>query len=429
MKITAEKFDNHKVMLQVEVPAVEVDKAVEKAYKKLAAQVSVPGFRKGKAPRKVLEMRVGKEALMDEAFEIMAPVAYAKALEEQKIEPVSRPQIDVVTLEEGQPLVFKATVVVKPEVTLGQYKGVKVVKTVDVVTDETVAEDLSKLQERHSKMVVVEDAELATGDLAVIDFKGFIDGVPFDGGEGKSYPLEIGSGNFIPGFEEQLIGAKPGEERDVQVNFPDEYHAAALAGKPATFSVKIHDIKRKEVPEIDDEFAREVSEFDTLADLKADRKAKLEEAAAQKAERDFRTAAVKAVVEGIELEVPDEMVETQIDTMIGDLEASMESRGMKLDKYLEYTRTDRSALRTNYREAALFNVKTELVMEAIVKAENLEATAEDMEAEINMMAEAYGTTPEEVDKVIRSTGRLSMLTDSVLQKKATQLVLDNVVQE
>ena len=429
MKVTAEKIDNHKVVLEIEVAAEQVNKAVEKAYAKLAKQVNVPGFRKGKAPRKVLELRIGKEAILDEAFELIAPAVYAEALEEQKIEPVSRPEIDVVTMQEGQPLVFKATVVVKPEITLGQYKGVKVTKTVDAVTDEIVTADLEKMQERHAKMVVVEDAVLAKGDMAVIDFKGFVDGVPFDGGEGKSYPLEIGSGNFIPGFEDQLIGAKPGEERDVSVTFPEEYHAAALAGKAATFCVKIHDIKRKEVPEMDDEFAREVSEFDTLAELKADRKTKLEEAAVQKADREFRSAAVKAVVEATEIDVPDVMVESQIDTMIGDLEASMESRGMKLDKYLEYTKTTRDMLRTNYRDAALFNVKTDLVMEAIVKTEGLETSPEDMEAELKMMAEAYGTTPEEVDKIIRSTGRMAMLVESVLHKKATQLVLDNTVQE
>lgn len=429
MKVTAERIDNHKVTVEMEIPQAEVAKALDKAYKKLANQVNIPGFRKGKAPRKILEMRIGKEAMLDEAFEIIWRPAYIKALAEQKIEPVSRPQIEVVTLQEDQPLVFKATVVPKPEVTLGEYKGINVTKTVEPVTDETVDADLEKLRERHAKMVVVEDAVVQKGDMTIIDFKGFVDGEAFEGGEGTGYPLEIGSGSFIPGFEDQLIGAKPGEEREVSVTFPETYHAEALAGKAATFTVKIHDVKRKEMPELDDDFAREVSEFDTLEELKADRRNKLEQAASQKAERDFRIAAIKTVVEATQVDIPEVMVETQIDSLIEELELNMENRGMKLDKYLEYTKSDRAALRVNYREAATVDVKTQLTMEAIVKAEGITVTEDDMAEEIEKMAEAYGTTTAEVARIIKESGRSVVLEDSVLQKKATQFVIDNVVQE
>ncbi|WP_371371627.1 trigger factor [Sporomusa aerivorans] len=426
MKVTAERIDNHKTILNLEIPQAEVAKALEKAYRKLANQVNIPGFRKGKAPRKVVEMRIGKEALLDEAFEILAPEAYNKALAEQAIEPVGRPEIEVVTLEEDQPLVFKATVVKKPEVTLGQYKELAIEKTVAEVTDADVDKELETNRSRNAKMVVVEDAELQKGDLAIIDFKGFIDGVPFDGGEGKSYPLEIGSGSFIPGFEDQLIGAKSGEEREVSVSFPEEYFVAELAGKAAKFTVNIHDIKRKEMPELDDEFAKETSDFDTLAELKADIKNKLEQAAAAKAEREFRTAAIKAAVDNASLEIPEVMVETQIDNMIQDFDINLQQRGMKLDKYLEYTKMDMEALRNNYRESALYNVKTDLVLEAVVKAENLTTTPEEMQQEVVSMAENYQTTVEEIAKVIRETGRFQALRDSVLRKKAAQLVIDSV---
>ncbi|CVK20988.1 trigger factor [Sporomusa sphaeroides] len=426
MKVTAERIDNHKTVLNLEVPQAEVAKALEKAYRKLANQVNIPGFRKGKAPRKVIEMRIGKEALLDEAFEILAPEAYGKALAEQEIDPVGRPEIEVVTLAEDQPLVFKATVVKKPEVTLGQYKELAIEKTVAEVTEADIDSEIERNRSRNAKMVVVEDAELKQGDLAIIDFKGFIDGVPFEGGEGKSYPLEIGSGSFIPGFEDQLVGAKSGEEREVKVSFPEDYFVAELAGKEAAFTVNIHDIKRKELPELDDEFAKETSEFDTLAELKADIKNRLEQAAEAKAEREFRTAAIKTAVDNASLDVPEVMIENQIDTMIQDFDINLQQRGMKLDKYLEYTKMDMAALRNNYRDSALYNVKTDLVLEAIVKAEGLTANPEEMQQEIASMAANYQTTAEEIVKVIRQTGRFQALQDSVLRKKAAQLVIDGV---
>jgi len=426
MKVTAERIDNHKTVLNLEIPQTEVAKALDKAYRKLASQINIPGFRKGKAPRKVVEMRLGKEALLDEAFEILAPEAYGKALAEQKIDPVSRPEIEVVTFGEDKPLVFKATVIQKPDVTLGQYKELSIEKTVAEITDEDVEKELEKKRAFNSKMVVVEDAELKQGDMAIIDFKGYIDDIPFDGGEGKSYPLEIGSGSFIPGFEDQLIGAKSGDEREVTVSFPENYAVAELADKAAKFTVNIHDIKRKEMPEIDDDFAKETSDFDTLAELKVDIKNKLELAAVARADRDFRTAAIKTAVDNAELDVPEVMVENQIDTMIQSLDVDLQQRGMQLAQYLEYTKMDMATLRENYRASALYNVKTDLILEAIVKAEDLSASPEEMQQEIAVMAKNYQTTVEEVAKVIRDTGRLQALRDSVLRKKAAQLIVDSV---
>lgn len=429
MKVTAERIDNHKTTLNLEIPQTEVAKALEKAYRKLANQVNIPGFRKGKAPRKVVEARIGKEALLDEAFEILAPEAFAKALKEQDIDPVGRPEIEVVTLAEDQPLVFKATVVKMPEVTLGQYKELAIEKTIAEITDAEVDSELEKNRNRNAKMVVVEDAELKQGDLAIIDFKGFVDGVAFEGGEGKSYPLEIGSGSFIPGFEDQLIGAKAGEEKEVNVSFPAEYFVAELAGKAAIFNVKINDVKRKEIPDLDDDFAKETSEFDTLAELKTDIKNKLEQAASAKAEQDFRTAAIKAAVDNAEVDMPDLMIENQIDNMIQDFDMNLQQRGMKLDKYLEYTKMDMAALRTNYRNSAQYNVKTDLVLEAIVKAEEFTATPEEMQQEIETMAANYQTTAEEIVKVIRETNRFQALQAAVLRKKAVEYIIDNVAKK
>jgi len=426
MKVTAERIDNHKTVLNFEIPQTEVTKAMEKAYRKLANQVNIPGCRKGKAPRKVVEMRIGKEALLDEAFEILAPEAYSQALKEQEITPVGRPEIEVVTLAEDQALVFKATVIKMPEVTLGQYKDLAVEKTVAEITDADVDAELEKNRARNAKMIVAEGAELKQGDLAIIDFKGFIDGIPFEGGEGKSYPLEIGSGSFIPGFEDQLIGAKSGEEREVTVSFPADYFVAELAGKEAKFTVNVHDVKRKEVPELDDDFAKETSDFETLAELKADIKNKLEQAAATKAEREFRAAVLKAAVDNAQVDVPDIMIENQISNMIQDFDVNLQQRGMKLEKYLEYTKMDIAALRDNYRESAVYNVKTDLVLEAVVKAEKFTANPEEMQQEVAFMAANYQTTVEEIMKVIRDTNRFQDLQDSVLRKKAVEFIVDNV---
>ncbi|CUH93957.1 Trigger factor [Propionispora sp. 2/2-37] len=427
MKVTMETIDQHNVVLEMEVPQPEVSKALDKAYHKIANQVNIPGFRKGKIPRAMLEKRIGKQALLDEAFEILAPQYYLKALDEQKIEPVSRPKIDVVTLQEDQPLVFKATVTKKPEILLGEYKNLSIEQPAVEVTDEQVNNQLEALRSRHAKMVVVEDAEIANGDFAIIDFEGFIDDVPFKGGSGKAYPLEIGSGSFIPGFEEQLLGAKAGETRDVNVSFPEDYHVSDLAGKPAVFKVTIQDVKRKELPELDDEFAKDVSEFENLEELKTDIQNKLEKAAREKAENDFKNAAVKAAVDNASAEVPEVMIEDRIDNMVGELDINLQNRGMQLDKYLEYVKMDMDTLRQNYRESAAVNVKTDLLLEAVAKAEGLSVTKEEIDGEIAAMAQAYQATPKEVAKIIREQGRLDALAGSILRKKAANIIIDSAV--
>ncbi len=386
MKVRVEKLDKHKMVLEMEIPEDEVAKAVNKAYHKLANQVNIPGFRKGKAPRGIVERRVGKEALLNEAFDIIAPTAYNQALTEQSIEPVSRPQIEVVTLQEDKPLVFKATVTARPQVTLGSYKGVKVTRGSGEVTDADIDAELQKLRERHARVVVAEGEELKTGDFAILDFEGFIDGQPFAGGNCQTYPLEIGSGTFIPGFEEQLIGAKAGEEREVKATFPADYHAEQLAGKDAVFKVKIQDIKHKELPELDDEFAKEASKFDTLEELKTDLRNKLEKTAKDKAEQKFRNEAIKAVVDSSEVDIPDIMVEGTIDNFIKDFEYRLDKRNMKLIDYMNMAKLDRESLREQFREAAVSEVKTGLVLDEIIKTENIMLAPEKLNKEIDDMA-------------------------------------------
>lgn len=429
MKVTAEKIDNHQVVLEIEVPEVEVKKAINKAFTKLANKVNIPGFRKGKAPRKILEQRLGKEAILEEAFDIIAPNAFNDALDEQKIEPVTRPTIDVVTLEEGKDLVFKATVTAKPEVVLGEYKGLKVEKTAVEVTEEQIDEQLKRLMDSHANMVdVADDAVVADGDFTTIDFKGFVDEVAFEGGEGKDYPLQIGSHSFIPGFEEQLVGAKIGEERDVNVTFPEEYHADNLAGKPAVFKCTVHSIKRKEMPELNDEFAKKASSFETLDALKADIKENLLKNAQTKAENDRKTAAIKQAAENVTVEIPEVMVENRVGHMIEELSISLENRGMKLEQYLQYANTDIAAMRANYRETAAENVKTDLMLEAVAKAEEIKVEPADLQAEVEGMAKAYGTTAAQVQKIIMEQGRIGDLAATIMRKKALQVVVDNIAE-
>ena len=429
MKVTAEKIDNHQIVLEIEVPQADLKKAVDKAFTKLAAKVNIPGFRKGKAPRKVLEQRVGKEAILDEAFDLIAPEAFNTALDEQKIEPVTRPQIDVVTLEEDKDLVFKATVTAKPEVTLGEYKGLKVEKTAAQVSEEQIEEQVKRLLDHHANMVdAAEDAVVEDGDFTTLDFKGFVDGEAFPGGEGKDYPLQIGSNSFIPGFEGQLVGAKIGEEKEVSVTFPEEYHSKDLAGKAAIFKCTIHSIKRKEMPELNDEFAKKASSFDTVEALKADIKEKLVKNAETKAENDWKTAVIKTAVENMTVEIPDVMVENRIGHMIEELSISLENRGMKLEQYLQYANTDIAAMRENYRETAVENVKTDLMLEAVAKAEEIKVEPADLQTEVEAMAKAYGTTAAQVQKIIMEQGRIGDLAATIMRKKALQFVVDNIAE-
>ena len=428
MKVTPEKIDNHKVVLEITVPQEEVKKGLDLAFAKLSKKINIPGFRKGKVPRNVLISKIGKQALLEEAFDIVAPNALNKALVEQNLDPVVRPEVDIITLEEEKELVFKATIVPKPEIELGEYKNLKVEKNVEAVTEEQIQNQINNLLNNNAKMVVAENAEIKDGDFAVIDFKGFVDGEAFEGGEGKGYPLQIGSGSFIPGFEEQLVGAKAGDERDVNVVFPVEYHAPNLAGKKAMFKVTINDVKRKEMPTLDDEFVKDVSAFNTVEELKADIKANLEKVAAEKAENAVKSAALKQASDNCKVELPEVMIENRINHMIEELKSGLEGRGMKFEQYLEYVKMDLDAIRNNYREIAAENVKADLMLEAIAKAEDVKVEATDLADEVENMAKAYGATPEQVQSIIQQQGRINDLINTVVRKKAVQIILDNVAQ-
>ena len=427
MKVTVENGENQQVTLTVEVEAAEVSKAVEKAVKRLSNRVNIPGFRKGKAPRKIIERNVGMDAIMQEAFDIVGPKAFADALEEQKIEPVSRPQIDIETLEDGKDLVFKATVTPRPEVKLGEYKGLKVEKKVEAVTDEDVEKQLKTFQDRQGKMVdAPEGSAVKDGDFTTLDFEGFVDGEAFEGGKGQDYPLQIGSGSFIPGFEDQLIGAKIGEEKEVNVTFPEEYHAKELAGKAATFKCTIRSIKQKELPAMDDELAKKVSKFETLEELKADVRKNLEENAARKAENDQKSAAIEMATNNITVDIPAVMIDNRVEGMIREMAMRLEQQGMSFDAYLQYAGTDINKIREDYRETAEKNVRTDLMLEEVAKAEDIKVEAKDLDAEVAGMAAAYGATPQQVQKIIKEQGRVGDLAATVLRKKTAQFIIDSI---
>lgn len=427
MKVTVENGENQQVTLTIEVEAAEVNKAVNQACKRLANRVSIPGFRKGKAPRMIVERHVGKDAVLQEAFDIVAPKALSKAFDEQKIDPVTRPSVDIETLEEGKDLVFKATVTPRPEVKLGDYKGLNVPKNEVSITDENVEKQLKTFQDRQGKLVdAPEGAEVKDGDFTTLDFKGFVDGEAFDGGEGKDYPLQIGSNSFIPGFEDQLVGAKIGEERDVNVKFPEEYHAKELAGKDATFKCTIRSIKTKELSAIDDELAKKVSKFETLDELKADIRKNLEENAERTAENDQKSAAIEMATNNITVDIPAVMIDNRVTAMIQEMAMRLEQQGMKLEQYLQYAGTDIAKLREQYRETAEKNVKTDLMLEEVAKAEDIKVEAKDLDEEVAAMAAAYGATPQQVQKIIKEQGRIGDLAASVLRKKTAQFIIDNI---
>ena len=429
MKVTVENGENQQVTLTIEVEAAEVAKAAERASKRLANRVNIPGFRKGKAPRKIVERHVGTEALMQEAFDLIAPKAFNDALAEQKIEPVTRPNIDIVTLEEGKDLVFKAAVTPRPEVKLGEYKGLKVEKAAVEIKDEDVEKQLKNFQDRQGKMVeAAEGAAVADGDFTTLDFEGFVNGEAFEGGKGTDYPLQIGSGSFIPGFEEQLIGAKVGEEKEVNVKFPEEYHAKELAGKDAVFKCTIRSIKTKELPAIDDELAKKVSTFETLDELKADIRKNLQENAERKAENDRKTAAIEQAANNITVDIPAVMIDNRVTSMIQEMAMRLEQQGMKLEQYLQYAGTDIAKIREDYRETAEKNVKTDLMLEEVAKAEDIKVEAKDLDAEVAAMAAAYGATPKQVQKIIKEQGRIGDLAASVLRKKTAQFIIDNIAE-
>lgn len=429
MNVTTEKIENHKVVLTIEVPAEELDKGIKAACKSLANRVNIPGFRKGKAPRRILEMNIGKEAILDEAFDRVAQKAFEEALKQENLDPVDRPQVDVVTLEEGKDVVFKATITPVPEVTLGEYKGLKVAKDAVEVKDEQVEEQVKNILNHHAKMVDAEEgATVANDDFITLDFKGEVDGVAFAGGKGKDYPLQIGSHSFIDTFEDQLVGLKVGEEKDVNVTFPEEYHAKDLAGKAAVFHCKINSIKHKEMPELTDEFVKASTSYESIEDMKAKLRENIEKNAQREADTKRRNEILKQATDNITVDIPEVMVENRVSSMIQELSVNLENQGMNLDAYLKYANMDMAKLREQYKESAAIAVKTDLMLDAVAKAEDIKVENADINAEIALLAATYGTTPQEVSKIIKKNHSIGNLVATVLHKKAANFIIDSAVE-
>ncbi|WP_027366162.1 trigger factor [Desulfotruncus alcoholivorax] len=422
MKATAERLENNQVKIDVEVDAEQFSKAMDQAYRKLVKKVSIPGFRKGKTPRVVFENFVGKATLYNEAVEIVVPDAYMEAVKTTGIEPVSQPQLELVQVEEGKPVIFKATVRVKPEVKLGQYTGLQVTKPVSEVTGEDIENELKKLQERHARLANLEEGTVQQADIAVIDFVGRQDGVEFEGGSATDYSLEIGSGSFVPGFEDQLVGAAIGETREVTVTFPEDYPNEDLKGREAVFTVTVKGIKRKEIAELDDEFAKDVSEFDTLEELRTDLANKLKEAAEKRAQQQINSEAVKKAVDNAEVDIPDEMIETRLEEMIENMERRLMQQGMTMENYFKYTNSSLDELKNSLRDDAARGVKTTLVLESIAKQEKIEVSDEDLENEIIRMAKNYQQDPKVLRKILEGQNQLEYVRDSLQQQKTIEFI-------
>jgi len=427
MKVTAEHGENREVTLTIEVAQEKLEKASEGAAKRISARVNIPGFRKGKAPRKIVENFVGKDAILQEAFEGLAQQAFEDALTEQNMEPVTRPEIDIVTLEEGKDVVFTAHFTQRPDVRLGEYKGLHVPKEEVTVADEDIDRQIEGMRQHQGTLVdAPADAAVKQDDFVTLDFEGFVDGTAFEGGKGEDYPLQIGSGSFIPGFEDQLVGAKVGEERDVSVTFPEEYHAENLKGKPAVFKCTIRSIKSRELPELNDDFAKKASKFETLAELREDVRKNLLAAAERTAETERRTKAIDMATENAAMEIPPVMIENRITAMIQEMAMRLEQQGMSLEQYLQYAGLDIGKIREEYRETAEKNVRTDLMLEEVAKAEGIKVEGSDLDREVYAMAISYGATPKQVQKIIKEQGRVSDLAATVLRKKTAQFIVDNI---
>lgn len=414
-----EKHEKNMVTITVEVGKDEFAPAIEKAYKKQVKQMKIPGFRPGHAPRKVIEGMYGVEVFFDEAMNIAFPAAYQAALEEGKLEPVDHPQVEVTDVS-ADGFTFKATFANYPEVKLGDYKGLTAVKPAVEVTDETVDQQMQQMRERNARLVSVE-REAQNGDTAVIDFEGKKDGVPFEGGKSENYPLELGSGSFIPGFEEQIVGMKAGEEKDIQVTFPEAYQAEDLAGKDAVFSIKLHEVKAKELPELDDEFAKDVSEFDTLDELKADLRKKAEESQEASANQAFENNLMELVTANMECDIPEAMIENQARRVVDDYKMQVQSQGISFAEYLKMTGMKEADLLDSAKEPALRQIRNSLALEAVVKAENIEASEEEIDAECQKMADQYGVKLEDIKKYLPAAD----LAEQIKREKALKLIVDS----
>jgi len=425
MKANAEKIENNTVLLEIEVDEGQFSQAMDKAYRKLVKQYNIPGFRKGKTPRPIFERYMGKEVLYEEAMETLVPDAYIKAVKDTGIEPIDRPKLEIVQAEEGKPVLLKATVQVKPDVKLGQYKDLEIAKQSTEISDTEVDEALEKLQARHAKLLTLDEGTVEKGDVAVIDFLGKINGEPFAGGEGKDHPLEIGSGAFIAGFEDQVTGMSVGETKDIEVVFPEDYKAEDLAGKNASFTVTVKEIKRKELSPLDDEFAKDVSDFDTLEELRSDISNKLSEAANDRAESQFKADVVEKAVDNAEVEIPEIMIDYKLGEMMDSMARRLAAQGLSMENYLKFTNTTWEAMRENMRPEALRNVKTELVLDAIAKVEDVKATDEEMQEEISKIGSFYRGEPEKFQEILRDEEHLNYISEGVVRQKTVEFLVDN----
>lgn len=425
MNVTVERVENE-ATLKITAPAAEVNAGYKKAVQKIADQANIPGFRKGKAPRAIIEMHYGKEAVKQEAFEIVANKAYSEALNQEKLIPVSDPKVEESTFEEGKDMELTIKVTLKPEPELGEYKGLHVEKKEVEVTDEQVDAQIKDMMGRDAKMVVAEEgAVIEKGDFAIIDFAGTVDGEPFSGGEGKGYPLEVGSNSFIPGFEDQLVGLSKGDSTDVEVTFPEDYFVKDLAGKEAIFKVNIQDVKRKELPELNDEYVASKTEFKTVEDLRANYKERMQKVAEANAKAEYEHELIDLAVANAKFSVPEIMIEDKISQMVEEMKMSLESRKMSLDMYMQYTGLDMAKIRENQRPVAEENVKTDLVLDAIAKAEDIQVDMADVDAEIAAISAQHGASPEEVKKIIKGNGTMGLLLANILRRKAAHVVIDS----
>ncbi len=426
MNVKVDKSELNVVTLEIEVDAATFEKGMQKAFLRNAKNFNIPGFRKGKAPRNIVERTYGEQVLYEDAINEVFPDAYDEAVAENDIHPVERPEIDIKQIGNGQNLIFTAKVTVKPEVELGEYKGISINKIEAQVSDEDIQSELERIADRNSRIVTIEDRPVQSGDITVIDFEGFIDGVAFEGGKAEDHELVIGSGQFIPGFEEQLIGVSAGADIEVNLSFPEEYHVKDLAGKPALFKVKIKEIKVKELPAIDDEFAKDVSEFDTLEEYKSDLKEKLLDNARHKAMHDTEDAVVKKAVENATVEIPEVMVENRVDSIVQDFDHRLRYQGLDLNQYLELTGMPMEAFRGQFQSRAKDDVKTQLVIEKISKAENIQASEEDLDEEIKKFAESSQQTEEEFKKHLREED-IEYIKGNIVVKNTIDFLVENAV--
>ena len=409
--------------LTVEVPAEQVNAGLDKAFKKVVKEINVPGFRKGKMPRQMFEKRFGAESLYQDAIDFILPDAYANAVEEAGINPVQNPEIDIETIEKGQPLVFTAKVTVKPEVQLGEYKGLEAAKPDTDVTDEDIENQLKENQERFAELEVKEDEAIVEGDTAVIDFEGFVDGEAFDGGQGSDYSLEIGSNSFIPGFEEQLVGVKAGEEKDVEVTFPEEYHAAELAGKSATFKVKVNEVKSKQLPELNDDFAKEIDpEVESLEALRTKMKENMAADKKTAADAALRDELVQKAAANSTIDLPHAMIHTEMDRMMADFEQRLTQQGMTLELYFQFSGQDEEALRAQMHDDAETRVRVSLTLEAIAAAENMQVSSEEIDKELEKMSAQFNM---DIEQIKTSLGGTEMLENDIRMQNTVEFLVEN----